>query len=298
MAAPFAVVDTEDFKPCGPLVVGNRQRQVSFFADTVGSGSRVPLMTEILHDRMPDDLQPQTGLPGVRPLSGPWLRVDEAYAGQMAYRRRLLSERRDRVLYEGAGSEEICAEVLEEALALLPPMGFRRDGNVVICPDGMRVTLGSDTSLAVLSRLVQEDICLLDKRGDEHELCAAVLCFPASWTLAEKAGRPLTDVHGTVHEYDDDLARRVQRLFDGVQVGRPLWRNNHLPYVAPDLHQPRSVKDPLRDMPAPGVAGYLRAERQSIARLPRTRAVVFSIHSYVVRADTSVDREKGRSRGR
>ena len=52
-------------------------------------------------------------------------------------------------------------------------------------------------------------------------------------------------------------------------------------YADPDLHQPRSASDrrpePGRDLP-----GYLRSERQAVLRLPKTRAVVFSIHTFVV----------------
>jgi hypothetical protein len=56
----------------------------------------------------------------------------------------------------------------------------------------------------------------MERRGDEHVLTAAVLCFPASWHLADKIGRPLTTIHVPVKVYDETLARRVQRLFDGV----------------------------------------------------------------------------------
>lgn len=128
---------------------------------------------------------------------------------------------------------------------------------------------------------MQEDFCLLSKSGDEHVLDAAVLCFPASWRLAEKIGRPLSAVHDPVAEYDAGLARRVQRLFDGVQAGRPLWRFNVLYYDDPALFQPRSAQMP-RPLSHARTAPFIRSERQCILRLPRTRAVVFSIHTYVI----------------
>ena len=77
-----------------------------------------------------------------------------------------------------------------------------------------------------------------------------------------------------------DLARRVQRLFDALHPDRPLWRANALFYHDPALYQPRREDDP-RPAP-PGRADYLRSERQSLLRLPETRAVVFSIHTWVV----------------
>ena len=107
-------------------------------------------------------------------------------------------------------------------------------------PDGVTVAIDRADPLGTLGHLVQEDLCLMEKRNEAHVLTAAVLCFPASWRLAEKIGRPLEAIHAPVPEYDPKLARRVQRLFDGVQPGRPLWRVNALRYADPALHQPRA----------------------------------------------------------
>lgn len=246
-------------------------------------------MVEILHRSMPADLSTDGALPGVRPLmAGDWLRVDEAYAGQMAYRRRLLREKRDAVLCEGdATAQEAAEETLHEAIKLMPGLGIRETGRGFLCPDGVEVDRHADGPLAVMAQVLQEDICILQSRGDEHILAAAALCFPASWTLSEKVGRPLSAIHDPVDSYDDRIAVRVQRLFDGVQVGKPLWRNNMLWYDDPDLFQPRREVGDTRQEPERAQAPYQRAERQCILRLPQTRAVIFAIHSYVTRRDAS-----------
>ena len=122
----------------------------------------------------------------------------------------------------------------------------------------------------------------MQKAGGEHILTGAVLCFPASWRLDEKFMRPLTGIHVPVGSYDDQVAKRVQRLFDGVRPGRPLWRFNGLWYDDATLYHPRSIHD-RRDHPEPGQARFLRSERQSILRLPDTGAVIFGIHTYIVR---------------
>ena len=93
--------------------------------------------------------------------------------------------------------------------------------------------------------------------------------------------KPLLAIHVPVKDYDAGIARRVQRLFDGVQVGRPLWRFNALWYADPSLHQPRLERDP-RPTSTPETQNYMRSELQSIYRLPETRAVVFSIHTTVM----------------
>nr|MDA3888584.1 DUF3445 domain-containing protein [Allgaiera sp.] len=58
-------------------------------------------------------------------------------------------------------------------------------------------------------------------------------------------------------------------------------RQNALLYADAALHHPRSEAAP-RERPV-GEAPYLRSERQCLLRLPKTGAVVFSIHTYLLR---------------
>lgn len=222
-------------------------------------------------------------LPAMRPV-GPrsWITVDDAYAGQIAEKARLIAEDRSKVIAALPGSEDAKSELFSVILAELAARpDFRFDGDAIVTPDGRRVVPDPKDPLVSLSQLVQEDLCLLDKQGDEHVLIAALLCFPAAWTLAEKIGRPMTRIHKPVAHYDANIAARVQRFFDGVQPGRPLWRANYLRYEDFALHWRRAEGDPPRikrpDSP------YERSERQTVLRLPGTRAVLFAIHTSLVR---------------
>ncbi|MFV0515597.1 MAG: heme-dependent oxidative N-demethylase family protein [Jhaorihella sp.] len=239
-------------------------------------------MAAILHTRLPYDPFAPRPLPGVQPLAlDEWLLTDEAHAGQMALRDRLLANRRDAVL----AMDESARPAARELLGLVLSLAYPDAGSRVERPDGVGVHIDRGDPMGTLGRLVQEDLCILQKPGDEHVLTAATLCFPASWMLSEKFMRPLIGIHQPVDSYDSGIAARVQRLFDGVQPGRPLWRCNALWYDRPDLHQPRGEAE-RRKRADPAAAGWLRSERQCILRLPQTRAVVFSIHTYVLaRAD-------------
>ncbi|WP_136442298.1 heme-dependent oxidative N-demethylase family protein [Pacificoceanicola onchidii] len=238
-------------------------------------------MTAPLQHSLPFDPFAPRPLPGIAPI-GPegWIIADDAYAGQMAEKQRLLRDHRSEVLWLDPAYLHIAQECLSEVLTALPT-GFSRDGGTVICPDGRHVTPDPDAPLESISALIQEDICLLVKQGDEHVLCGALLCFPASWLLSEKAGKPLLAIHAPVEDYDPMLAKRVQRLFDGIRPGRPLWRFNALWYDDPSLFQPRS-EDDRRPLTTRKEAPYFRSERQCLLRLPETNAVVFSIHTYVL----------------
>ncbi len=244
-------------------------------------------MSVILQEALPPEMRGETGLPGMAPAQPhDWLRVDDAYAGQMQRRLALLETQRDDVLWHAPDALAAAQEVLDEALGLLPALGFTVAAQFVLCPDGRRVEILREAPLLTLGKLVQQDICLLRKEGAEHVLVGAVLCFPASWRLSEKAGRPLTQVHAPVAVYDAKLAARVQRLFDGVRAGRPLWRYNKLWYEDPELYQPRSAAAPRRISPDARAAPYIRSERQCVVRMPLSNIVVFSIHTFVVRSRT------------
>ncbi|SDY09295.1 heme-dependent oxidative N-demethylase family protein [Citreimonas salinaria] len=252
----------------------------------------------ILNRALPHDPFPRPRLPGVAPLDpADWLAVTDAHAGQMAERERLIAQARDAVIWQAPGTAAMLDELLDTVIAALPD-GYVVGDGIAVRPDGVRVTLDRTDPLATLGRLVQEDLCLLVKPDGaaEHVLKAAVLCFPAGWRLAEKADRPLTAIHVPVPSYDDGIAARVQRLFDGVRDGRPLWRSNLLWYDDPALFQARREGAPRPADKDTRSGAYLRTERQAILRLPRSGAVVFSIHTCVMARDVALalrDRNAG-----
>ncbi|SDI94474.1 heme-dependent oxidative N-demethylase family protein [Aliiruegeria lutimaris] len=223
-------------------------------------------------------------LPGIAPVSlDDWLWQLDSYPAQMAERERLLEAQADKVHALLPDAFAPAQELYDLVLGILETRaGFQRDGAGIRCPDGRVVALDRNAPLVTLGRLVQEDFCILQRaEGEgEHLLTGAILCFPASWTLAEKLGRPMMGIHIPVQVYDPELGRRVQRLLDGIQPGRPLSRSNAFFYDDPGLFQPRPESDPR---PAGGPeAPYFRSERQCLLRLPESNAVAFSIHTILL----------------
>ena len=213
-------------------------------------------------------------LPGIMPLqAGDWLREDEVYGAQMALRDQLILARDVHAILPQA--QDAAVEVLQMALAR-----SGHEGDSVTRSDGVRVAIDWDQPLITLGRLVQEDICILQEDAGEYCLTGAILCFPASWTLAQKIGRPMMAIHTPVDSYTDDMGARVHRMFSALRPEQGLWRMNYMTYGSADLHHPRLENDPR---PPSDARPYLRAERQCLIRLPRTRAIVFSIHTYLMR---------------
>jgi hypothetical protein len=240
----------------------------------------------ILQDRLPLHPWEDTAtrrLPGIQPVQGrDWLRLDEAYAGQMALRDRLIAADPGAVhglLPEARPAADELYQTILTWLAEEP--GFTLTLDAATRPDGVTVPLDPAEPLLTLGRLVQQDLCLMEENGTEYDLTGAVLCFPASWTLAQKLGRPMTGIHQPVEIYDPALAARVHRLLSAIRPEQPLWRMNFFTYDSFLLHHPRVEGDWRRQ---PTGRSYVRCERQTLLRLPRTRAVLFAIHTIVVDA--------------
>lgn len=227
--------------------------------------------------------------PGLMPLDpGEWATLHADFAAQMAYRDRLAAERREAVIAMAPEGREAAGELLA---MLLDHLAARAEWAVgegsVTRPDGVAVPVDATDPMGTVARLVADDLCVLvpDPGAGEYRLAAAALCFPSRWSLAEKMHRPLTAIHDPVPDYDDELAKRVNRVFEALRPGRPVWRANWTVHASPELFQPLGVDIKLAGRGhAAGDGVYLRTERQTLTRLPATGAVAFGIKTSVTPA--------------
>ncbi|MEM1277046.1 MAG: DUF3445 domain-containing protein [Pseudomonadota bacterium] len=223
--------------------------------------------------------------PGLSPLDlAEWTPIDPDFAAQMAYRAELIRDRRDIVLQIEPAAETAVAELYDFALEnLRGRIGYAIDGAWVTRPDGVEICCDPARPLETLGALVADDFCVLlpDAASGEYALRAALLCFPSRWSLSEKIGRPLTPIHAPVAEYDETLARRVNRLFEAIRPERSMVRVNWLIHPTCELHLPLGENEKLAADANPEDGIYLRTERQTLTRLPQTGAVVFGIKTSI-----------------
>jgi hypothetical protein len=218
-----------------------------------------------------------------------WIEIDARFAEQLAERRRLLEAEPAAVLAvlpEGvAGSHELLALLLDHLVARFPERYRRADGRIdnLVTDETFALADWADAPLALAGRLVQEDLCLMQRGPEGYRLVAAALCFPAHWRLADKLGRPLQTIHEPVPGFAERLAPTVDRFFASIQVARPVWRLNWSLVDAPQLFRPPEHRGRPRPIAAEraGEELWLRVERQTLRRLPRSGDVVFGIHTYV-----------------
>ena len=222
-------------------------------------------------------------LPGVQLIKseGCFLK-DEVFQFQMEYREHLLRRKRNEVYFNDFETNEACAELLEFVIEELKKNNqyFFKD-HKVIRPDGVEIDLSDEDTLLTAARLVQEDLLLLRNERCEHILRAGILCFPASWTLSEKKNKSLTSIHNPVEEYGADIAKKIEKMFKNLKPEMPIWRANYLLYDDYELFQPRLEKDEKGNSHK-RLSQYMRVERQTLKKLPRSKSILFSIHTFVV----------------
>src|SRR5690606_30629441 len=106
---------------------------------------------------------------------------------------------------------------------------------------GLSAVEPADPPLKAASLSIQEDLVLMRKSEDGWRLAAASLCFPSSWSLAEKFGRPLAGIHEPVPRFGRDTrnAELIERMFDKLQ-GQIVLRWNWSLQNNPALYHPLS----------------------------------------------------------
>jgi hypothetical protein len=226
-----------------------------------------------------------------------WFEIDERFLDQLAERRRLLAERREEVVAalpeSRAGQEELLELLLEHLPKRFPEHYRRREGLIENRATGERfeIEAWAGRPLELAGRLVQEDLCLMQRGEAGYRLVAAVLCFPAHWRLADKLGRPLQAIHEPVPGFGERLAAPVDRFFGNIQVERPVWRVNWSLVDTPTLFLPPEHRGRPREIASEraGEELWLRTERQTLRRLPRSGDVVFGIHTCVDRLAEAID---------
>ncbi|MEO5755767.1 MAG: DUF3445 domain-containing protein [Mesorhizobium sp.] len=233
---------------------------------------------------------------GLKPLDPEkWIEVDEYLLPYLAEKRRLYADVPDKVFVEEDGTRDAQREVLELLKAHLAaefPDIYRLSGAQVDVA-GVTDTAGafSDAPLVAASLLVQEDLILMRRDDNGWRLVAGSLCFPSSWSLIEKFGRPLQEIHAPVPGFGPGTrpADLINRMFDGLQgqaVERYNWSiqsDNALYHPLSDLQRiDRATNRPSRfpdgDINA---HAFIRVERQTLRKLPASRDILFTIRIHL-----------------
>lgn len=239
---------------------------------------------------------------GIEPLEmEDWIEIDVFYDEEMALRREILETRKEVAVVSRPEAAAANWEVLEMLAAFLPqrfPSRFRREGAMLFdltTGDSYNINDRSLDALEVTSRLIQEDVCLMMKVDGKLRLMSGAVLFPQRWHLLEKTGMDMRSIHLPVPLYADVIGSTVDQFMDRLKVGKPVWRANWAIVDDPTLFQPLNevdiyaalqgnVKNNLDIKHHAGNVGsrlYTRCERETLVRLPRSGAILFTIRTYI-----------------
>ncbi|KAJ5918853.1 hypothetical protein N7454_009997 [Penicillium verhagenii] len=166
-------------------------------------------------------------------------------------------------------------------------------------------------ALEILAQTVDEEFLILlpDISASEDDpkyiLQAYATCFPSGFNTREKLGLRLADIHTPVPGYADKIERSMDRFFAKIEVGKFVKRVNwsvttetelfaafgsvHGPHVpkgkqGENLEEEEEEKEEEERALRLGELNIdetvLRCERQTLHRLPDSKALVFSFHTY------------------
>ena len=139
--------------------------------------------------------------------------------------------------------------------------------------------------LRAASRLVSDDLCLMESQAEGWTLTAVSLCAPSFFSVEDVLGRPLDSIHGPVPTFNDRFLPRVSRIFDHLAPDVILTRRNWSLVPTDTLFIPSAegLRAELPLLSAEAIASRLqvRRERQTIRKLPLTGAVLFTIRIWL-----------------
>ncbi|MEE4383207.1 MAG: heme-dependent oxidative N-demethylase subunit alpha family protein [Pseudomonadales bacterium] len=205
---------------------------------------------------------------GLAPIpEADWLPEPPDRDARLAARRTVLSAHPE----QAHACPDAARPAAEEALALVAAH------RGVDAPEAASPLLAAGT-------LVVDDLCLLEP-GASGRLRAGLVTAPSGWRLDRRLGRDLRGLHGPVEDLEARLGARMRTFLERLAPGRIFERGNWFLY---DDDRPwRPDDDALGRVPrvldeAPAVADHLwlRMERQTLRRLPRTGWLLFTIRPH------------------
>ena len=222
---------------------------------------------------------------GITPLDpARWMEPDDEIERYLAEKDRLIADHRAEVFVEETGTRVAQREVLDLLAAHLVaqhPDRYRRAGGTIAFANRTVPLDTVEAPLVTAGALVQEDLVLMRRDESGWRLVAGYVAFPSSWTLTEKFGRRMEDIHMPVPDFGEGTrnALLINRMFDNLRAGQPVMRFNWSINPDADLHYPASkAHGALPQGQALSLESiYARVERQTLMKLPASGDILFTI---------------------
>ncbi|KAF5515077.1 hypothetical protein CGCF413_v000038 [Colletotrichum fructicola] len=142
-----------------------------------------------------------------------------------------------------------------------------------------------NAALQALGETIEDDIFLLVETPEGHRAVAFICCHPAGFDPSDKLGKLLKDIHTPVPSYEK-IGASMERFFSRLQVGKSVKRMNWSISTSERLFSPSGLHiydgdKPQEDEDIDISKTRLRQELQTLTRLPKTGAIMFSFKTYM-----------------
>lgn len=212
---------------------------------------------------------------GIRPLElANWIEFgtdSDGPEGWIADKTRILAEHHATAF---AVLDDVEAEANEIANAIVDHLAERE-------PDRPRRLDVGLHPLDAASRLVPEDLVLMVEREGRLVFGGGSVCFPNRWDLRSKLGRTMAEVHAPVADLNEQLETNIDQFLARLRPERPFWRLGWGIIDVADGYTPIDGTAPARPSDVDPATMFVRVERETLRRFPRTECVLFTIRTYV-----------------
>ncbi|TGO58305.1 hypothetical protein BOTNAR_0183g00150 [Botryotinia narcissicola] len=223
-----------------------------------------------------------------------WLTIDSTYLPEHELRASLLETHGPCVLQvlppADPATHELLKMVIEFLLDRYPNDFSLVDDNTILNKlTGEQSIIGSKCKnpLETAARLCMEDFNLLlqdpSEEDGEWKLMASATLFPAGWKLQERIGSSMAVLHKPVPGWKEKLGKSVNRYFTHLTPRTCMERSNLFIQATPILFQDTPEVPPSPSSPLTPSDIYIRRERQTFTRLPKSNAVLFTVRTYMER---------------
>jgi dimethylamine monooxygenase subunit A len=180
-------------------------------------------------------------------------------------------------------------------LAADHPGHFEFNGSILHCASQQASVDLRDPSrepLEQISHFVEEDFMLLQPVGGKLLISAAANAYSSSGRLVKSVGKDVPWAHIPVPGVQEQLGARIDKILASIHPDFPSERFNWQLTPIGDVFFPldphaensKALERVLRVLEnRPERCGellWIRAERQTLVRLPRTGAIAFGIHTF------------------
>ncbi|KAF9890313.1 hypothetical protein FE257_005979 [Aspergillus nanangensis] len=228
-----------------------------------------------------------------------WIELDNHFLRYHADKARRIAERGSKCCRTAPEAMDGAIELLEELASYLPqryPSMYRKTAvgiDNLVTNESFNITQRplAEDPMMTCARLVQDDLALMfEKENGEYYLLAGAILLAGFWRLDDKYGMRLSDIHtsGDVPGYKEKLEKGMMNFFRRIKPEDPVLRNNYFVQVDESLPWSHSIGSEDAPVVSWNTAAknkaiehhFFRSERQSLRRLPRSGAVVFTIRTY------------------